>query len=315
MISRRLYILPVMLMALCFSVMSCGTNTNLMDPGDPDSSAFAFGTSATFDIATWNLREFPWAGNNTLDFLAQTIPKLHLDVIALQEINNQQPMLELASRLDHYSVYISQATSSYRLAYLYDTRTVQIRDIYTIYNNMNNPFPRPPYVAEILWQGQEVYLINNHFKAFGDNFIDESDSWDEEVRRRLACIKLDDYIVTNLPDKKVIVLGDLNDRIEEPREYNVFLTFLDKPDEYLFTSMDIAQNTTWQNASYPGMTSMIDHILVSNELFFAYELGGFHTRTLNIENMVGSWINYHSNISDHRPVASRLRLNYVRPGE
>jgi len=295
--------------------MSCGTNTKLADPTDPDSSAYAFGTAETFDFATWNLREFPLAGNSTLDYLTQIIPQLHLDVIALQEINNQQPMLELATRLDHYNIVISQATSSYNLAYLYDTRTVQVRESYTIFNGDSNPFPRPPYVAEILWQGQEVYLINNHLKAFGDNFIDESDSWDEEVRRRLACIKLDEYITTNLPDKQVVLLGDLNDQIQEPREYNVFLNFLDMPDEYFFTTMDIAQNATWQNTSYPSMTSMIDHILITNELFTAYELGGFHTRTLNIENMVGSWTNYQSNISDHRPVAARLKLNYIKTDE
>ncbi|MBM4403818.1 MAG: endonuclease/exonuclease/phosphatase family protein [Candidatus Cloacimonetes bacterium] len=310
----RFKILPLLLLMLILHLMSCGTNTQLTDPNVNDSSDYAFGTDETFDVATWNLREFPWAGNATLDFLAQIIPQLHLDVIALQEINDQQPLLELVARLDHYSVVISQATTSYKLAYLYNTHTVHLTDCYTIFNSDSNPFPRPPHIAKFLWHGQqEVYLINNHLKAYGDNYIDESDPWDEEVRRRLACTKLDEYISTDLPDKKVILLGDMNDQIHEPREYNVFLPFIDKPEEYLFTTMNIAQNLNWQNASYPGMTSMIDHIFITNELFDAYELTGFYTRTLNIENMVGSWSTYSNSITDHRPVAARFQLISTKP--
>ena len=44
------------------------------------------------------------------------------------------------------------------------------------------------------------------------------------MRRRLACQKLDNYISISI-DKKVIVLGDMNDQIAEPEDYNVFLVF------------------------------------------------------------------------------------------
>jgi hypothetical protein len=214
--------------------------------------------------------------------------------------------IDMASDIPNYNACIYSATDTYRLAYLYDTRTVTVNNQYTIYENDSNPFPRPPYILDITWENDNYLIINNHLKAFGDNYIDENNNWDEEVRRRLACMKLDSYISTNLPNSKVIVLGDMNDQIAEPPEYNVFLNFINKSDEYYFVDMPIAVSPNYNNVSYPNSFSHIDHILITNELFADFEQGGSYCKTILAENWMLNWNTYSSTISDHRPVGIRL---------
>ncbi len=234
------------------------------------------------------------------------ISALNAEVIAFQEIMDYNAFMDLAAEIPYYSACVYSATDSYRLAYMYDTRSVTVNNQYTILENDSNPFPRPPYILDITWNNSNYILINNHFKAFGDNYIDENNSWDEEMRRRLACQKLDNYISTTLPDKKVIVLGDLNDQIAEPEDYNVFLSFLNKPEEYYFADMPIALSPTYSTVSYPSSLSHIDHILITNELFSDFENGGSYCRTILAENWMLSWNTYSSTISDHRPVGIRI---------
>jgi len=301
---RILY--PIIILSLMLVFSGCGTNTNL-DNEDPQD-LINYGTAETFEVVTWNLREFPLLLPQTLDQLTAIIPMMNVDLLAFQEINDQASFLELARMIPHYSAYISSATSSYRLAYLYDSRTVTVNDQYTIFDGDSNPFPRPPYVLDINWQDQNLLIVNNHLKAFGDNYIDETDDWDEEYRRRLACQKLDLHIRQNWDDRAVIVLGDMNDQIAEPPEYNVFMAFLDRPAEYLFADLNIAQNPSPATVSYPPSFSHIDHILITDELFASFANPNSSCDTLPMELMLGSWDNYSNQLSDHRPVGIRLQF-------
>ncbi|MEF3695190.1 MAG: endonuclease/exonuclease/phosphatase family protein [Candidatus Cloacimonadota bacterium] len=295
-------ILMLLLLAL---LTACGTNTDLDNDPD-DNDALLFGTENTLDIVTWNLREFPWQGQETLEALAQMIPRVKADIIALQEINDYSAFQTLSGMIPGYSTFVYSATSSYRLAFIYKTDAVDVDSVYTIYENQTNPFPRAPYVLKVNWRDNSYYVINNHLKAYGDNFIDEMDDWDDEVRRRLACQLLNQYISTELPDERVVVLGDMNDQIQEPVEYNVFTVFLDRPDEYRFATMPIALNPTFDTVSYPNSNSIIDHIMITNELYEGFGAAGSVCKAIQAEKWYGSWTNYTSQISDHRPVGIRL---------
>ena len=292
----------IILMTL-LALVSCGKNT-VLNPDDSDPTAISFGTLNTLDIVTWNLKTFP--EGTDLASLKQMISALNAEVIAFQEIMDYNAFMDLAAEIPYYSACVYSATDSYRLAYMYDTRSVTVNNQYSILENDSNPFPRPPYILDITWNNNNYILINNHFKAYGDNYIDENDSWDEEMRRRLACQKLENYISTTLQDKKVIVLGDLNDQIAEPDDYNVFLSFLHKPEEYYFADMPIALSPTYSTVSYPISLSHIDHILITNELFSDFENAGSYCRTILAENWMLSWNTYSSTISDHRPVGIRI---------
>ncbi len=284
--------------------LGCGKN-NVLDPVTPEPVSLVFGTESTLDVVTWNLQLFPRTDTDK-SAIAQMITTIDADVIAFQEIMNYNSFMEMASMLPNYSAYVYNATSDYRLGFLYDNRTITVKNNYTIYNGQSTPFPRPPYVLEITWKNNDYYIINNHLKAYDDNVIVEGDSWDNEYRRKLACQKLHQYISTNLPDDKVIVLGDMNDQIADPPEYNVFLSFIDAPDEYLFADMPIAQNPNYYNVSYPSYTSHIDHILITNELFEDFAATDSYCRTIRAETWFSSLTEYKKYVSDHRPVGIRL---------
>ncbi|MBW6513650.1 MAG: endonuclease/exonuclease/phosphatase family protein [Candidatus Syntrophosphaera sp.] len=295
-----------LLLLFALIIFGCGTNVNLTPPDDV--SILHFGSDESLDVVTWNLRTFPLT-TSTIQTLAQIVPQMKVDVFAFQEIMDYSAFFALADQIPNYSGYVYNATNSYRLAYLYDTRTIQVNDAYTIFEGQTNPFPRAPYILDFVFQGRDFIVINNHLKAFGDNFIDENDPWDEEYRRRLACQLLDQYVVDNFPEDRVLLVGDFNDQIAEPREYNVFLSFLDKPEEYLFADMAIALAPTYNNVSYPSYLSHIDHIIITNELFAAFERPDSECRVINVEQYMGSWANYSNQISDHRPLGIKLHLD------
>jgi exonuclease III len=292
------------LLILLLALSSCGKNQSLTPPVI-DENLLEFGTAETLDVITWNLKTFPLT-SATIQHLVEIIPILNADVIAFQEIMDANQFYAMATLLPDYRAVVYTATSSYRLAYLYKPATVTLNSEFTIFNGNSNPFPRPPYIMNMNFAGNNYILINNHFKALGDNFIDESDPWDEEVRRRLASTMLEEYIRQNHPSDRVILLGDLNDQIQEPPSTNVFLPFLDRPDEYMFTTMEIALNPSPNLVSYPSANSMIDHILITNELFDAFEFAGSVCRAIRVEEFVGGLSVYFSQISDHRPVGVRL---------
>ncbi|PKN79675.1 MAG: hypothetical protein CVU48_04550 [Candidatus Cloacimonetes bacterium HGW-Cloacimonetes-1] len=289
-------------------MFGCGTNTNI----DPivDDYTIEVGTSQSLDIVTWNLYNFPAINNSTVQALAFIIPQMKVDIFAFQEINNLGALQTLAEALPNYEWCSTGFGGSMpqNLAFLYNTNTVTVNGAYTIFNN-EYAFPRAPYVLDFTWSDQHCYVINNHLKAFGDNYIDETNIRDEEMRRRSACDKLDQYITQNLNNSKVIVVGDMNDQIQEPMTTNVFRAFINKTDEYVFADMPIAQNLNYNNASYPGSLSHLDHILITNELFDALRQSGFYTRTIQIERSMGGMSNYKTQISDHRPVVIRLNFN------
>ena len=85
-------------------------------------------------------------------------------------------------------------------------------------------------------------IINNHLKCCGDGFLDLNDSSDEEFRRLQAITYLKQYIDINFSNKKVILLGDLNDILTDLDQHNVFYDFINDSLNYKFSDMHIAQD-------------------------------------------------------------------------
>jgi hypothetical protein len=164
-------------------------------------------------------------------------------------------------------------------------------------------------VMDISFMGENYFLINNHFKCCGDGIIDFNNESDEEKRRYDASNFLKEYIDTNLSDKNVIVLGDLNDDIAEAPQNNVFQMILDDPENYLFADLEIANGST-SEWSCPTWPSHLDHILITNELFD--ELGNSDIQTIKIDEYLdGGWNEYDQYISNHRPVAVKFIFSQI----
>ena len=196
------------------------------------------------------------------------------------------------------------------LVYVYKTSEIEILEAFEIYTESEfwQPLPRSPLVLKFLHQGEEVYAINNHFKCCGDNYINFSDDGDEEMRRLIASTLIEEYMSQELEGKRVILLGDLNDMIDEIEETNVFAPFLESTDLYWFADMEIAlgSNSGW---SYPTWPSHLDHILVTDEMFEDLNDPTTQVSVIDVATEMGGWFYYEQYVSDHRPVAMSIRLS------
>ncbi|MBL7012956.1 MAG: endonuclease/exonuclease/phosphatase family protein [Candidatus Marinimicrobia bacterium] len=273
-------------------------------------SDLSFGTNNTLEIMTWNIEWFPKNGQSTVDSVSTIIEALDIDLYALQEISDTNMFKQMIENIDGYDYYFKSSWFG-GLAYVYKTNMIEIDSIYEIYIEEPywRPFPRSPLVMEMNYQNQEHYIINNHFKCCGDGSMNLSDPWDEETRRYDASLLLKEYIDLNLPDEKVIVLGDLNDILTDPSSNNVFQIILDDDLNFLFADIEIANGTS-SEWSYPYWPSHIDHIFITNELFDRFGNASSTIYTIPIdEYMNDGFDEYYETISDHRPVALKLANN------
>tara|TARA_B100001250_G_scaffold275655_1_gene238133 strand:+ start:3770 stop:4795 length:1026 start_codon:yes stop_codon:yes gene_type:complete len=269
-----------------------------------------FGTAATFDVVSWNIEWFP-KNNTTASKVQDILTNLEADIYALQEISDTTLLKQVVSNIPGYECYFK---SSYYggLAYIYNTNTVQINSKYEIFTSQSywNAFPRSPQILDCNFMGESYIIINNHFKCCGDGILNANNSNDEEYRRFQAITFLKQFIDNTLSNKRVILLGDLNDDLLDDSIDNIFQDFIIDDTNYLFTDIQIAQGNSidW---SYPTWPSHLDHILITNELFADFQNLNSLVSVIRIDDYMASWSDYEVNISDHRPIGLRLDFNTV----
>jgi len=243
-----------------------------------------FGTDSTFEVVTWNIEWFPKNGQTTVGYVTQIIEALDVDLIAMQELDDKNMFDQLMAGLDDYVGYYESGWFA-GLAYIYKPDAIEINAIYEIYTTEAywSAFPRSPMVMDLNYNGENIFVINNHYKCCGNGVLDYGNNSDEEYRRYVANELLKQYIDVNLPDSKVIVLGDLNDILTDAASNNVFQMFLDDTENYLFADLAIEQGGS-SNWSYPTWPSHLDHILITNELFDVLENGTSTISTIKLDD-------------------------------
>ncbi len=267
-----------------------------------------FGRDSTFEVVTWNVEQFPKQYGTTLDYLTTAMLVLDAEVYALQEISSQSYFNQLVDDLNMidtvntWAGYRStEASYDLNLAMIYKSSGMTIQSLEEVFTDDWYAFPRPPLVMNLIWNNRHLVVIDNHFKASGGE--------QNEARRREASEKLQEFVETYYPDDNVIIVGDLNDEIQEPQESNVFWNFIEDSVSYKFVDMSIARDATRRYWSYPSWPSHLDHILVTNELFDEMNNDGSVVKTIRVEDYLeGGWTEYDMYITDHRPVAIRLRF-------
>ena len=270
-------------------------------------SQIDFSNQNSFDIITWNLEWFPKQGSVTVDSVKEIIEVINAEMIAVQEINNVSDFNQLVNNLDSYNGY-STNTSNLNLGFIYKN-TLNVDSLYTILNSENYFFAgRFPLVLEMSYQGEDYVIINNHFKCCGDGILDLSNNNDEEFRRFSAINLLKTYVDSNYSNKNVLILGDLNDLVEESFNNNVFMPIINDSVNYLIADKYIPyQNTA--NWSYPSWPSHLDHIIINQHLYDNLINIYQDVKTIRVDNYLGSFQIYDNIISDHLPVGINLFSN------
>ena len=292
-------------------------NSDNYDGYNNYTSVLNFGSDSTFSVATWNVEYFPKQGVHTINLMTEIIVGLNVDIFALQEITNNlnfNQLIDKINDLDSINQWIGFRAGfgdNLELAYIINISSVNIiHTPYTILKDHDYYFAyREPFVLKVSYFNNEIIIINNHFKCCGDGLLEFNNESDEEKRRYDAINLLKDYIDTNLSNKNVIVLGDLNDDIAESPQNNVFQMILDDSENYLFVDLGIA-NSNSLGWSYPSWPSHLDHILITNELFDEFNNADYYVQTIRLEESLdGEWYEYDQYISDHRPVGFHLVMN------
>ena len=284
----------LILLAGVFFIVSCGKDDTPVKPIDNTvdfSKCVIPGSGEKFEIVSLNLKEYPLVKDTTVLYVSTLLKQMDADVVALQEISSAAKLQLLADAMPGWKALFSPVSSrGMSLAFLYKTNEIELKTDETeaLYADDSYSFPRPPLKIKVTHvpSGETVYLINNHFKCCSGEV--------NEARRRSAVNKLKSYIDTNLPDDMVVVMGDLNDRIDEDETENVFWEFISDTQNYRFADMPIATGSSayW---SYPSWPSHIDHLLITNECFYLVDTV-FTVRPDICEPK------YFSMASDHRPV-------------
>ncbi|MFY0672687.1 MAG: T9SS type A sorting domain-containing protein [Bacteroidia bacterium] len=268
-----------------------------------------FGTDSTFEVATWNIERFPKNGETTLVFVKDVIEAMQIDLLAIQEVSDTAAFRRLEQNIKSYKGHFESAYFG-GLAYLYDSREIEINSIYEIFSTSQfwNAFPRSPMVMDLNFNNERIIVINNHFKCCGDGTLDIEDEGDEETRRLFAMNYLKEYVDANFANEKVIILGDLNDELTDVNEHNVFKKILGDSLNYSFADFDISNGSS-SDWSFPSWPSDLDHIIISNELFSDFERNGSAVKTILVDENLNGWQHYDQHISDHRPVAIKLAFD------
>ncbi len=255
------------------------------------------GSDGTFDIVTWNIKEFPLSVN-TISKVVGIINEINVDIVVLQEIESASSFNQLLSSLSGWDGYRANSASyDINLAFIYRTDEIVVNNHYEIYGQDWYAFPRSPLVIDLTWNGIDFLIINNHFKCCSGT--------ENEDRRLQASQTLKSWIDNNHSDENVILLGDLNDSLTDSQSSNVFWDFIEDSPNYQFVDLAIAQESS-SNWSYPSWPSHLDHILITNELFDEFDSENSFVQTIHAENYVTS---YSSQVSDHRPVAMCLEFS------
>jgi endonuclease/exonuclease/phosphatase family metal-dependent hydrolase len=301
---KKCIFFPILILV---AILSATSLPELSDLPSLDLEQLRFGTAETLDIVTWNIQNFPKAGDTTIVYVGNILLAIDADIYAMQEIQCDSSFVVLTNylnSLDKENKWIGyRATSDswdMNLAYIYKAEISDFAVFYEIFPEENEEnsyaFPRRPLIMKFFYENEEIFVINNHLKARGTDR--------DKARRRRAVERLDDFITTYLNHNQVLVLGDLNDQLTRPAEENVFTIFLEKDDEYRFANYELAADpdADW---SYPywKFRGYIDHILITNELFDHFE----NVKTIVIDRYLegGNDARYQM-IGDHRPVGARF---------
>jgi endonuclease/exonuclease/phosphatase family metal-dependent hydrolase len=271
----------------------------LSDAAPPDAWTPTPEDPAALRIASWNLEDFPKNGA-TLETVAALIEEHQLDLVGVQEITEPEPFEGLAALLPDHEMFVSFDPWGYtRVGFLYRTSLIEVGEVERIFTSERDAFPRDPLVAEIRVKGDagetrfDFTLAVVHLKAQID---------DESRLRRVAAVELLDGWVRErmLADPDVIIIGDFNDELTDPPEWNVFGPFLGDPETYRFLTLEAEERGAH---SYIPFRAMIDHILVTTDVLSEYGRGV--TEVLPLDRDMAS---YQTVVSDHLPVVASFEL-------
>lgn len=295
----------------------CGTDPVVETPLAPVQIP-AWGTAATFDLATWNLEFFgsPAGGPSNdatqLQRAAEVIRGSDADLWGVEEIVDGADFAALTADLSGYSGFLANDpfvtdgvafysdfnNAELKVGIVYKTSVVEVLSARIILKELDFEFAgRPPLEVRVRISiggaQQEAVVVVMHAKASAD-----VPSWE---RRKAAAAGLKEYLDDTWPEMPVYVIGDFNDDVDESitsGRDTPYRSFVDAVSQWSFAT---AALTAAGENSILGFSNMIDHILGSNEAMAGYTDGS--AEVYRVDALIPD---YETSVSDHLPVLAKF---------
>jgi len=295
----------------------------------------------TLDVATWNIEWFGDSGTNSpaeddiqKDSVKAVLLALDADIIGVEEISDDDLFEQLVNEMPGYGFVLSDATSrpgadnlytdEQKVGFIYKTATVApvstkilLASVHPYYNggddSMLSDFPdddktrfyasgRLPFMltADVTLNGstERVSFIDLHARANSSPYQEAYDM------RKYDVEALKDTLDEYYSDQKIIMVGDYNDDVDETvadvsTTVTTYQVYVDDLTNYSFPTRALSDANFRSYVFYPNI---IDHIMLTNELFDNYIVGSAKVHYEFYSS------NYTYTTSDHFPVSVRLQL-------
>ncbi len=269
-------------------------NTACYNQSDNVSTNTDFLTIGTFNIA--------WLGDGENDMikrtegdyqrLAEVIISTKADILALQEIENEDAMRKLTNYLPGYEFVIDDSGGNQNLAFLYKTDIEIISSrIYRPIAVINNR-TRPGFIIEARKDKFDFIAMTVHFKSTSRyDDTNEKRAESRQIRKQQAEIasRWVDSVLAGGAEKDLILLGDMNDYPMRKNNNTLDVLAADSNITFLTSSLKSCKFVI-----LPG----IDHIIVTNSAAERYQQNSLRLYDLYSAYNSGEV----KKLSDHCPV-------------
>ena len=224
-------------------------------------------------IGTFNIE---WLGDGIKDqiprsdidvlAIANIIDNINCDVVALQEIENEDALKSILNRVKkNYRYFIDSTSSNYhKVAILYEQSLQKIDEQFIHYSSKTMTYKRPSLYVKLKKNNQEFEFISVHlkssFKQKKETSHDKSEKSDspKEIRKKQVT-ELIAWMKQNQKNHSIL-LGDFNEEYEN----GTILKQIEKE----FKSMVISKNMI--SCANPNW-KMIDHIILPEHFRKSYK--------------------------------------------
>ena len=266
----------------------------------------AVGRDDTFDIACWNIENFP-ASPSTPRIVADLIASLQLDVVVAIEIGDVAAWAELVARLQDLDGALSShvyVTGDYqKLGVLWRREVVSVGTFDELFQTESSAFPRPAIALPVTYDDGvhaplSLELLGVHLKA--------GTAIDDVERRVQAVALLDEHVQARIDsggEDRVLIVGDYNTVLGDAEGDQVFAPFQD-PARYdvLTAPLAAAGAMTFLPAAV-----MLDHMTATAAI--GDDLVGADVVVPRLDEQ---YPGYEAGVSDHLPVIVSLALAPAR---
>lgn len=283
----------------------------------PDITTKPVAPDGVLEAVTWNLEWYDSTsngpGNESLqtENIVKVMDSLKADLYAFQEVYDQAALNSLTQHVTGYRGFVAEHIDwVQKTAFVFNSETIDSVSSGAITEGQDeyNWAGRFPLYFEFNYTYQQqkvpVFAVVIHAKANTGDELEQQESYN---RRAEAAQSLYTWLQAEKPDAHIILLGDFNDDVDvsiydnsSPSPYEDFVS-----DNAGFDAVTSSISQAGQSSYVGGdYTDLIDHIIISNELF-GYYVASSEEIFFEAQDMTDF---YETTTSDHLPVWAKFDI-------